>query len=325
MIERISPSPISACEPLEPRAMLAGDLAVTGITASVIFSSQLQQRLVASTVTVQNIGDETVRGTPVVDFFLSADETVGNTDFLLTTKAIPTIMAVGRSIKVSMKELIPHDLLGLLQPGVTLPSGEYRLIGRLRISGGAADEFASNNSAVADGTVPVTYEFGEVDRHKTLMLRMFVTPTQFATIRLWGGGQGEIVADGTSLSLRLTGTTTRSKLNIETPNRFISSSFAGITVEGPIGHISAPFTDINGDINIEGALGTLNIRSINGSAWTIGGPGLPSAAPSMSASPPPSRSAGSPRGHGSPLTAATMPSSLPESAHSQSTVPSTRT
>ncbi len=251
--------------------MLAADLIVSSVTATSSFVHFFGERSVKSTVVVENIGDAKSTGTMTLDLFLSRDDALGTGDYQLASRELPKILnASGRRVE-RFDELIPHDLSGIRQGSVLTP-GDYRLIARITATAGATDSVTTNNTAVAAGLVPVQYEFGQVGQSTELTLRTTLPSFQFVEIVLKGPGTGRLIPNGNSApTLELTGTTSRTDLRILTPNQFVSSTFAGITINGSIRKIYAPRTDISGNINISGSLGSMTIRDIVGSTWTIGG------------------------------------------------------
>ncbi len=258
-------------EALEPRTLLAGDLAMEAVSASVSFSKPLAQRMISASATVQNIGDQTLRGPASVEFLLSSDSTIDSRDFVFARRPLQSAFRPGGRATASVKVPMPHDLVGLVQPGVTLPAGDYKVLARVVFGGD--EETTSNNSGEAPGSVTISYDFGDIGRNGSLHLQMLLSFTSFIKIDLRGGGRGELISSGGSFSLVLTGTTARTRLDIETPNSFIFASLGGITVDGPIGLIIAPRVDINGDISISGAVGRIELRDVSNSAWSIGGGG----------------------------------------------------
>ncbi len=83
---------------------------------------------------------------------------------------------------------------------------------------------------------------------------------------------GSIAVTGTGLavsSLSVTGTTIASSLTISRKGNSFTP-VGGITVTGAIGKITAPTTALTGNLDVYGAIGTIEFASISNSAVTIG-------------------------------------------------------
>lgn len=260
----------AAMESLESREQLAGDLAVTVGTPTLVFNSVQQNDLIKIPVTITNLGDRVVKAPFRMIVSLSSDTTVGN-DYIYFQKVFENWIAAGRSFTPDLTAAVPYDPIGISgQPA--LPPGAYHVRVQLFYTDGSSDTNTNNNNVFSDGTVSIAYNFGgDTRRNQRRTLTIFTSSLQQMKFEINGPGTGVVTfADGNT-SVTLNGTTSASSLWIKPTNKFVAATLSSITVNGTLQELRAPSIVLNGNLTVSGDLRRISLGSISGSSWTIGG------------------------------------------------------
>ncbi|HEX8911908.1 MAG TPA: CARDB domain-containing protein [Humisphaera sp.] len=126
-------------EPLEPRRLLAADLAVSAVAANVPAEAIVGLKVKASpVVTVTNLGDETFRGRTTVELFLSADHEFDPSDVPLLTTTAKLKLAPGKTKAIKLKVRAFPDAA----------DGEYHVVACANGDGAVVEADFSDNVAV---------------------------------------------------------------------------------------------------------------------------------------------------------------------------------
>lgn len=261
-------------EALEPRAMLAADLAVTVGEVDSVFSKRLKTDEVVAQVTITNTGDETFRGRFNLDLFLSRDEQVGN-DYQYNSRTFNLVLAPGQSIRPNLNTRMPYDLFGLNNGG-RLNSGDYHVRASMVFLSGTADDSATNNTAISSDTLPLAYTFGTSDpRGKNPKVLTMLSPNlTTVTFTIRGPGTGVILTENQQMVLRLDGTTTKTTFSTtvvqgtaDAPNAELN----GVEIEGSLGTFAGKRVDVIGNFSVGGSLLNIQLATLANSAWSIQG------------------------------------------------------
>ena len=265
-----APAAPTALEPLEQRAMLAGDLAITVGTPTLQFTPSIQNDRIQVPITITNIGDRVIKSPFRVILSLSTDATVGN-DYSYTETTIERWVRAGEVLTPNLLAAMPFDLVGRLG-NPALAQGNYRIRAQIAYLNGASDENAANNNVFSASTVPLSYTFGGDTRgNRRRTVTAFVDNFQQLKFEINGPGTGTASISNGVVSLSLTGTTTSSSLWIKPSTTLVAANLGAITVTGSLKELRAPSISMNGNLSVSGDLRRVTLGSINNSAWTIGG------------------------------------------------------
>ncbi|HNL88276.1 MAG TPA: putative Ig domain-containing protein, partial [Nitrospira sp.] len=251
-------------EPLESRLLLAADL--TGVVQSAVqLDPAVPTNTASAVVQVQNVGNQNVSQSQI-GVYASLDTTLDASDVLLGTANTGQLNA-GQSKNVTTNLTIPNSLDALT----------YRLLAKLDHANTISENSEANNLAVG-GTINVKWQFGTVPgRSGSTTLTLKDADGTTVTFGLSGPGLGEVIKDGASWDLKVTGTTASSAVTITTNNGGNGRvTLNDIHVFGPLSTFLAATTDltgtmaIDGPVNIPGAApGTLTLGSIQGGTVAV--------------------------------------------------------
>ncbi|MBS0172773.1 MAG: putative Ig domain-containing protein [Nitrospira sp.] len=251
-------------EPLESRLLLAADL--TGVVQSAVqLDPAVPTNTASAVVQVQNVGNQNVSQSQI-GVYASLDTTLDASDVLLGTANTGQLNA-GQSKNVTTNLTIPNSLDALT----------YRLLAKLDHANTISENSEANNLAVG-GTINVKWQFGTVPgRSGSMTLTLKDADGTTVTFGLSGPGLGEVIKDGASWDLKVTGTTASSAVTITTNNGGNGRvTLNDIHVFGPLSTFLAATTDltgtmaIDGPVNIPGAApGTLTLGSIQGGTVAV--------------------------------------------------------
>ena len=254
-------------ETLEPRMLLNADLAISLVDVS------LSQTLIPGdrgsvTVRLTNVGTAAAQGVANIYIWGSTDTTLDAGDALIGSKL---------NLKGSLGV---HDDTGLMTVKVTVPStalpslpGQHYYAIAQVVSTMTSPDVNPDNDVQANSAVnrDIVWQFGTFADHKNVKLTVSDGngPVTFAVT---GGGSGTVTpaSDGIALfdNVTLTGTTAKSNFSIATPKKRITSidtinvQHAAGTDTGSLKGISAPTTDIEAGITVDGLLSTLVVHDI---------------------------------------------------------------
>ncbi len=246
-------------EPMEQRLLLAADL--TGVVQSAaLIDPAVPTNTASAVVRVQNSGNANVAQSQI-GVYASLDTVLDSSDLLLGTANTGSV-AAGASKNVTVNLTVPN----------TLQPIDHTLLAKVDNANAIAENSETNNVAVG-GTINGTWQFGTVPgRTGNTTLTLREADGTVVTFRLTGPGLGEVIKDGTTWDLNVTGTTASSAVTITTNSAGSGRvTLNDIHVLGTIGTLLAATTDltgtlaIDGPVNIPGAApGTVTLRSVQG-------------------------------------------------------------
>ena len=251
-------------ESLEPRLLLAADL--TGVLQSALLVDlAVPTNSASAVVQVQNIGNRNVTQSQV-GVYASLDSVLDSSDMLLGTVNTGQVNA-GQSKNVTVNLTVPN----------TLAPMSYHLLAKVDNANAIAENSETNNVAVG-GTLNVAWQFGSVpgrSGNTTLTLKDVDGTT--VTFSLTGPGLGEVIKDGTSRDLKITGTDPTSAVTITTNSGGNGRvTLNDIHVFGALASFTAGTTDLTGTLAIDGPVnipgltpGTITLGSIQGGTVAV--------------------------------------------------------
>lgn len=261
-------------EALEPRTLLAGDMALVSVVPTLSYNDNLRTRVIEASVTVQNVGDEMVSRGVQISLFLSRNDTFDISDYRIFDRVLNNRFNPGVAITYNFKVPMPTDFAGLLQPGNAAPD-DYKIIARVTARNPAEDTNAANNTLTSQTFVPVRYDFGDIgEGRKWRQFTAFLDFGNAVTFKINGPGRGEITLENGRTVVRLTGTTDKTTLRMDVPT-FFSGAIGELVVDGDLRAIYAPRVSVNGDITINGTVQRIQLLDVRNSSFIIGATGAP--------------------------------------------------
>lgn len=260
----------AALESLESREQLAGDLAVTVGTPTLVFNSVQQNDLIKVPVTITNLGDRVVKAPFRMIVSLSSDTTVGN-DYVYFQKVFNNWVPKGKTFTPDLTAPMPYDPVGIAT-NPALPPGNYHVRVQLFYTDGSSDPNTSNNNVFTTGTVPLAFNFGgDERRNQRRTITIFTSNVQQMKFEINGPGTGTVSFSNGNTSVTVNGTTSASSLWIKPSNKFATATLSSITVNGTLQELRAPSVALSGNLTVSGDLRWVSLASITGSTWTING------------------------------------------------------
>ncbi|HEX3204056.1 MAG TPA: putative Ig domain-containing protein, partial [Nitrospiraceae bacterium] len=246
--------------------LLAADL--TGLVQATTFlDPAVPNSPATATVQVLNRGDAAATRASQVAIYASQDAAFGPSDVLLGNANTGNRINAGKSDNVTVALTIPESVL----------PGTYSLMARVDatnvIAEGAAGE--ANNISVGR-SFDVAWQFGNVpNKAGRTDLVLHDADGTAVTFRLDGAGRGTVIPDGTQWDISLSGTDTRSVFSLMSNGGDGRATVDDVHVQGPLGAINTPTTDVVGTLALDGPLtaGMLvgNLTGALASAPTIQG------------------------------------------------------
>jgi len=228
-----------------------------------IQTSSLPQLLVPGNsynigVHISNVGDYLAVYRFIMDIYISADQTLDQDDIL-----------------ISQRNYYPINLWQLGQytysAKVTIPSdaapGDYYLIAVVDAENDISetDESAESNIDVTSVQIPLVQRFGSLpDTSGNIKLTVSSNGSAPGTFSLIGGGWGEVegTAEPDVFNVNLYDTGTNSSLSVTNNSNGSGVILGDIVVPGSLNNLSAPSTDLQGDIQIAGSLARLDLHNV---------------------------------------------------------------
>ena len=250
-------------ESLEPRAMLAADLAITTTNVSNFFDKRSSADRVQLTVAISNVGDQAfraVRGNNV-EFYLSTDGTLDSGDALFATLAVPSL-GIGQRKVLNLNVLEPKDVN---PPGgrKALVAGNYAVIAHIP----GLDSNPGNDTATANGTVGINYDFGTGEGGVRVPLTIPLPDGTSITIKINGPGAGSVRNDNWRTIVTLNAGGAGSELFITTNAKAgQTSTINGLVINDVVKRVIADKIVVNGNVTINGGLGFFSLAGLTGGA-----------------------------------------------------------
>jgi len=252
-----APAAAFGAETLEPRQMLAADLAVSFQEFTLPATLVPGDRFVAG-IFIDNNGPMAANGLVSINFFLSADVNfdAGDTN-IGSFPAQPIFLD-------SEGENSFGDFADQVYIPPTAVAGNYFLLVRITPNAQVNDTNQSNNVAATENFHPLEIRFGAIPgRTSTAILEQLDPEGTVVQFQLFDGGSGTIVRgkDG-SFDVNVTGSGANSRLGIATSGGDGIVDIDDITVAGSIASITAASARLRGDVAVSGTLGSLTLGDV---------------------------------------------------------------
>jgi len=209
-------------------------------------------------VLISNVGDYLAAFRFMVDIYISSDQTLDQDDILISQRNYYPISLwqLGQYIH-SAKITIPTDA----------PVGDYYLIAVVDAANDISetDESTESNVDVTSVQIPLVLRFGNLpDTSGNTKLTVSGNGSASGTFSLTGGGWGEVegTAEPGVFNVNLYDTGTNSSMSITSNNNGSGIILGDIVVPGSLNNLSAPNTNLQGDIQIAGSLARLELHNV---------------------------------------------------------------
>jgi len=249
-----SRTPLFEVESLEPRLLMAADLA-GAVQAHTLADPSVPTNPEQVTVRVINQGDIDTNTKSTVRVYASSDNVLDSSDVLLGSTTTPNKIKAGASTNLDISLNVPS----------TLKPASYQLLTQVDSTNVIAESNEANNVAVGP-TFDVAWKFGAVPgRTGNTALTVRDSDGTDVTFTLSGPGAGEVFyQDGDHWSVVITGTdrylsTFRIDTIRGTPSADIRVAIENVLVRGPLSSFDAPNMILNGSLIFEGDVGGVYI------------------------------------------------------------------
>jgi hypothetical protein len=257
-----------ALEALEPRALLSADLGISVGKLGTGFDRS-NNPTITLPVTIVNHGDTALHGGGHIDYYLSTDQVLDDSDFKFTSAPLPKLGGANSVGKTTLNTIKPALLSPPAGPGI--PIGDYFIIAKIVTNTPGADSNPSNDAAATTKTININYQFGTVDGKPRVPLTVTLSNGATATFAIDGVGTGQILDVDHEIMVVLNGTTTQSRLLISPGPKSKTPTINGLTVNGSLKELSAGKITIDGNVTIQGSVGVLAVGDLQQSSFRING------------------------------------------------------
>lgn len=251
-----NPARTTACvfESMEPRELLAADLAVISVDA--VPTTVGPGGSVHVTWLVRNVGDTNIGGQWKDVVYLSADNKIDASDTVLYSQTVNV-------------NLMSPNVGYVGNRNVTLPAsvgeGPHYIIVQTDSEGQQGEASETNNVMATQIQVSLTerrFGVGNGENYgKAVLTDALGTKVTFV---LTGGGWGEVVGAGADTRIVLHDTTTRSVLKVITTGKGSTTTVADIEVNGSINNVLAKTTNVTNSVIVSGSANKIQVGDVTG-------------------------------------------------------------
>lgn len=258
-------------ESLEARQLLAGDISVTIADVVSGFDRKRGVDTIEIDATIRNVGDASYRGRGQVVFFLSANETLDDSDAEFARRDLPRVANPGMSARVKFKVDEPKFVNP--RPGQNpLSRGAYFVLATVTLNDENFDQNVSNDLDASSNTVAIDYQFGQVGTNSKVPLTVTLPDGVTVTFRMDGPGTGELVRDIDGRTFIVTSrTTTRSVVVVDVKDRKKTTTIGGLLTNGPIQGLRGEKVIVEGLIDVVSGISDIKIAGMRNTTITIEG------------------------------------------------------
>ncbi len=249
-----------AAESLEPRQLLAADLAVSFQDFDVPSPMVPGDRFNAG-VFVTNNGPMAAVGLVSINFFLSTDTNFDSGD--VNIGSFP-------SLPISLSSGDFGDFADQVRIPATATPGNYFLLVRITPNNQVNDTNQSNNVAATEDFFPLEIKFGTLPGRGNAILEQLDPEGTTVQFQLLNGGTGTVVrnSDG-RFDINVTGAGANSQLGIATSGGDGIVDLNNVMVAGSISSITGANARLRGSLSVSGTLGTLRLGNVGGTASEV--------------------------------------------------------
>ncbi|MCF7957326.1 MAG: right-handed parallel beta-helix repeat-containing protein [Phycisphaerae bacterium] len=215
-------------------------------------------------VTVDNMGNLDAEGKIGVNFYLSTNQNVDGSDFLIGQATNQKIKLIVEGDNPKYK---PKTVKGKLTIPSDIPAGRYYLLAYIDEDNNVIEESddSQTSNVVVAGPYDLYWRFGEFPGRTNVKLTVLDPEAVPVRFMVSGGGWGEIIGGSGFHEVNMHETTEKSSLVISAKGRDIATSVGDINVAaGSLKMINARMIDLRGDITVEGTLFKLIMKDVLG-------------------------------------------------------------
>jgi hypothetical protein len=265
----------SGFEALEPRQMLATDLAVSLGALENRFDRGAKTDKIKVVATITNVGDGRYTGGGNVVFFLSTDNVLDGNDVRFATQKLPGVTSPGSRGKVKLDVAEPK-FVNPSNSASVLAAGAYFVIAKLELSPGGVDTNAANDTSASVQTVSVDYTFGRVDSANTYQSLTVQLPNGASVeFSLKGAGLGTLSRDSSGRTVvTITGTDRKSDVSIKVKDKKRTGTIGVVSVTSPLKSLKGESVFLQGSASFTRGVGELKLSGVRSSSVTVADPFL---------------------------------------------------
>lgn len=265
----------SGFEALEPRQMLATDLAVGLGALENRFDRGAKTDKIKVVATVTNVGNQRYTGNGNVVFFLSTDNVLDENDVRFATRKLPRVTNPGARGTVKLDVAEPK-FVNPSNADHALAAGDYFVIAKLELSPTGVDTNASNDSAASVQTVAVDYTFGRVDSANTYQTLTVQMPNgALVEFSLKGAGLGTLSRDSSGRTVvTISGTDRKTDVTIKVKDKKRTGTIGVVSVTSPLKSLKGESVFLQGSASFTRGVGELKLSGVRNSSVTIADPFL---------------------------------------------------
>lgn len=255
-------------EQLESRQLLAADLGVRFDTANFQIPAQVVPGdSFNAGIFVRNHGPMSAQGLVTIEFYASLNNTFDTSDALMARYSNEQIFLAssGPNSEGNFSDLVA------VPDG--LAPGEYFLLVRIVPNQQVNDTNQSNNVAISDDTMNVTWRFGDFAGRDDVRLTLLDGEKRVDFI--WSGpGFGTVTknSDG-SFDIVTSNSTSATDMGVDILDGDRTTSIRNVTVAGSLDELWLLRANLVGEVTISGTLRRMDARNVFGSLSTTGGDG----------------------------------------------------
>lgn len=208
-------------------------------------------------VVVSNVGDGAVsKAKPVINLYLSTDNTYDASDMLLGSLTPTMNLAGGKSVTYSVPVVVPQ----------ASPGQSYHVVAYVDQTNVVAGELREDNNTDSSGTTyGLTYQFGQIANRKGNVAMTLADPVTGDKVVFSSTGVGHgtvtVVAD-VGFDIVLTGLVAASKVTVATPVKGNTATIRNVTSATGFAAFTAATSDLVGELSVTGALTTLSMGNV---------------------------------------------------------------
>lgn len=255
-------------EALETRQFLNADLGVRFDTANFQVPAQVVPGdSFNAGIIVRNFGPLAANGLVTIEFYASTNSTFDTSDVLMARYANEPIFLSANGINSE------GDFADLVRVPDGLAPGQYFILVRILPNSQVNDTNQSNNIAITDTAMNVTWRFGDFAGRNDV--RLTLTDGDKKVDFIWAGaGFGTVTRnpDG-SFNIVTSGTTAESDVSVDVRGGNRLTTIRDVTVNGSLDELWMPRATFAGTVHVTGTLRRIDTGDVVGSLSTAAGTG----------------------------------------------------
>ncbi|MBX3385630.1 MAG: hypothetical protein KF768_03580 [Phycisphaeraceae bacterium] len=255
-------------EALEARQLFNADLAVRFDTANFQVPAQVVPGdSFNAGILVKNFGPLAANGLVTIEFYASTNSTFDTSDVLMARYANEPIFLSANGINSE------GDFADLVRVPAGLEPGQYFILVRILPNSQVNDTNQSNNIAITDTAMNVTWRFGDFAGRNDV--RLTLTDGDKRVDFIWAGaGFGTVTKnqDG-SFDIVTSGTTADTDISVDVRNGNRLTTIRNVTVNGSLDELWLARATFTGTIHVNGTVRRIDTANVVGSLSSAAGSG----------------------------------------------------